>query len=700
MDFSQFKAQFSPNLDPQQEAAVQTVEGPVLLLAVPGSGKTTVLVTRLGYMRFVTGIPPERILTMTYTVSAARDMAARFAALFGEEEARKLEFRTINGVCSRIIRLYERTFGRTAFSVLEDGGEKSALMAQLYRTQSRDFATESTVRALETAVTYAKNQMLSGEELAAVEAEGVDFPAFFRSYNQALRQRRQMDFDDQMVYALSILRRYPEILETLQDRYRYVCVDEAQDTSRIQHTIIRILVGKSGNLFMVGDEDQSIYGFRAAWPQALTQFDAVYPHAKVLYMEQNYRSRAPIVQAADTFIQRNQNRRPKHMRPTRGSGPAVREISVYDRLKQYRYLCKVAENCTTETAVLYRDNDSALPLIDQMDRQGIPYRCRQVESLFFTNRVVRDITDIIRFAQDPTDGTLFETLYYKLGAGISKALAREAIAWAQREGETLLGYIAASPAASPWTKKQCKALQTHLANLLHEPADKAVYRIVHYMGYGAYLEERGADASKADILEALGAQEPDPGRLLERLEELRAVVQRGSTDETCPFVLSTIHSSKGLEYERVILMDVADGLLPKFLPDEDASAEELDAYEEERRLFYVGMTRAREELQIVTFRKVGLESAFSREIFPPKAAPKGMPVTSAAKPVTVRRAEENRIAAQAKDYIPGARVVHKTFGHGTLVSRSGDIAIIALDDGEVKKIAVSTALRSRQMGLE
>ena len=171
MDFSQFKAQFSPNLDPQQEAAVQTVEGPVLLLAVPGSGKTTVLVTRLGYMRFVTGIPPERILTMTYTVSAARDMSARFAALFGEEEARKLEFRTINGVCSRIIRLYERTFGRTAFSVLEDGGEKSALMAQLYRTQSRDFATESTVRALETAVTYAKNQMLSGEELAAVEAE-------------------------------------------------------------------------------------------------------------------------------------------------------------------------------------------------------------------------------------------------------------------------------------------------------------------------------------------------------------------------------------------------------------------------------------------------------------------------------------------------------------------------------------------------
>lgn len=695
MDFSQFKTQYSISLDTQQEAAVQTVDGPVLLLAVPGSGKTTVLVTRLGYMRYVRGISPKRILTMTYTVAAARDMQARYAAFFGAEEAQRLEFRTINGVCSRIIRYYERTMGRTAFRLLEDGAQKSALISELYRTQSKEFATESTVKSLQTALTYAKNQMLKGEALSAVEVEGVDFAAFFAAYDKALRERQLMDYDDQMVYALRILRQYPEILRAVQARYQYFCVDEAQDTSKIQHTIIRLLAGQSGNLFMVGDEDQSIYGFRAAYPQALTEFDTVYPHAKVLYMEQNYRSTRQIVAAADRFIQKNHNRRPKHMKATQGSGPAVHECSVYDRQKQYAYLCKLAENCTVETAVLYRDNDSALPLIDRMDRAGIPYRCRQVESLFFTNRVVRDITDIIRFAQNPNDGELFLSLYYKLGAGISKVMAQVAADRTEAEGETILGCIAVSSAASPWTQKQCRTLQTHLNNLLRERADKAVYRIVHFMGYGDYLKDRGGDLSKADILEALGTQEPTPERLLDRLEELREVVLRGGTNADCPFVLSTIHSSKGLEYERVILMDVADGLLPKVLPGPDAEQEELDAYEEERRLFYVGLTRAKRELGIMTFRKVGLESTFAREIFPLK----GDRTQPAAVKKSVVRQEPDaaRIAAIAKDYIPGVRLVHKAFGPGTLVSRSGDIGVIAFDSGETKKIAVPVALRVGQL---
>ena len=699
MDFSQLKAQSSLSLDPQQEAAVRTVDGPILLLAVPGSGKTTVLVTRLGYMRYVRGILPENILTMTYTVAAARDMRARFAALFGEKEAQRLEFRTINGVCSRIIRYYERVCGRTAFRLLEDGGEKSALIAQLYREQSNEFATESTVKALQTAITYTKNQMLKAEDLEQVEVEGVDFSAFYRSYGQALRERQQMDYDDQMVYALRILRQYPEILRAMQARYQYLCVDEAQDTSKIQHTIIQLLAGPRGNLFMVGDEDQSIYGFRAAWPQALTRFDTVYPNTRVLYMEQNYRSTRQIVEAADRFIQKNHSRRPKHMKAVRGSGPDVREISLYDRQKQYSYLCKLAEHCDVETAVLYRDNDSALPLIDRLDRAGIPYRCRQVESLFFTNRVVRDITDIIRFALDPTDGAVFLKIYYKLGAGISRALAQEAVDRAEGMELSILEYIFVCSAASPWTKKQCRALQTHMQNLRNEQADRAVYRIVHYMGYGDYLEERGGDSSKADILEALGAQEPTPLRLLERLEELREVVQSGSAHPDCPFVLSTIHSSKGLEYERVFLMDVADGLFPKLVPGKDASQEELEAYEEERRLFYVGMTRAKRELSIFTFRKAGAESTFSREIFPPKETPASQSTRPNPLPVRPWMAQ-SQTASLTEGYVPETRLVHKVFGPGTLVSRSGDIALISFDSGAIKKIALSTALRAEQLHME
>ena len=166
------------------------------------------------------GIPPEQILTMTYSVAAARDMRARFAALFGEQAAERLEFRTINGVCSQIIRTYERRLGRTAFTLLEDAGQRGALLGELYRTQTGEFAAESTVKALMTAVTYAKNQMLNGEELAQVQVEGVEFPKIFRDYEQALRQGRRMDYDDQMVYALRILRQHPRILEEFQGRYR------------------------------------------------------------------------------------------------------------------------------------------------------------------------------------------------------------------------------------------------------------------------------------------------------------------------------------------------------------------------------------------------------------------------------------------------------------------------------------------------
>lgn len=426
MTDSEFKTQYATHLNPQQEAAVRTVDGPVLLLAVPGSGKTTVLVTRLGYMVLCRGIPPERILTMTYTVAATADMRSRFASLFGPVLAEKLEYRTINGVSARIIQHYERSLGRKAFDLVTDERELTALVGEIYRGIAHEFATESTVKTIRTWITYIKNMQLSDDEIETLQADDVKIGPVYREYCRILRQRRWMDYDDQMVYAYQILRQCPEILRDFQTKYPYLCVDEAQDTSKIQHKIIALLAKGTENLFIVGDEDQSIYGFRAAYPEALLEFDKVHLNAKVLLLEQNYRSTVQIVEAANRFIQRNQNRRPKHMKAVRGSGPSIRVIDVKDRLAQYAYLEKVARNCRTETAVLYRNNDSALPLIDRMNRAGIPYRCRQFDGSFFTHRVVRDITDVIRFAYDPEDGALFLRIYYKLGARITKAAAEAA----------------------------------------------------------------------------------------------------------------------------------------------------------------------------------------------------------------------------------------------------------------------------------
>lgn len=276
MTYEAFREQFQIRLNEQQEQAVRAVDGPVLLLAVPGSGKTTVLVTRLGYMIYGCGILPESILTMTYTVAATRDMRKRFADLFGDEMAGRLEFRTINGVSARVIRYYEKAMGRKAFDLISDEKELAALTGEIYRRVTGEFPTDSDIKGVRTAITYAKNQMLSQEEIREMDKEIKGFSAMYREYDRTLKAKGCMDYDDQMVYAWQILRKYPDVLGAFQRRYHYICVDEAQDTSKIQHQIVRLLSAGSGNLFMVGDEDQSIYGFRAAYPRALLEFETVH----------------------------------------------------------------------------------------------------------------------------------------------------------------------------------------------------------------------------------------------------------------------------------------------------------------------------------------------------------------------------------------------------------------------------------------
>ena len=697
MTFKEFKSQFNINLNAQQESAVQAVDGPVLLLAVPGSGKTTVLVTRLGYMLYVRSIRPERILTMTYTVSATSDMRERFASMFGEELADKLEFRTINGLSSTIIRHYERTLGRKAFDLLDDTGRQAAIIGEIYRQKTEEFATESTIKAIQASITYTKNMMLTDDVIETLEPDGINFAPIYHEYCRVLKDRNLMDFDDQMVYAWQILRRYPDILRYFQNKFSYFCVDEAQDTSLIQHSIIRLLAQDSGNLFMVGDEDQSIYGFRAAYPEALMEFEQIYSGAKVLLMEENYRSTQQIVFVADKFIQQNINRHPKHMKAVCGNGKEVSEIIVNDRRGQYRYLIPVARDCKATTAVLYRDNDSALPLIDLLDRAGIPYSCRQVDSTFFSHWVIRDITDIIRFAINPCDGDIFLRIYYRLNAGISKNFAEASVKKATELKCPIIESLLEQPGLSSWAKKQSKALQTHFTNLILEPADRAVYRIVNFMGYGDYLKDRGADLNKAEILEALGASEPSPKKLLERLDVLYTVVKAGSVDSGSNFVLSTIHSSKGLEYDRVILMDVLDGILPKTAdPAQDSSAkpDEIAAYEEERRLFYVGMTRAKKELSIFRFRKPELVSCFSKAVFPEKES---NPIRIGTRKSAISKAQTapvtEKIKWLSKDFIPGARVSHKSFGSGRLTDKNDDIITVRFDDGTKRRFSLSAALQ-------
>ena len=272
MNWNEFEQKYAKKLNEQQKRAVQKVNGPVLLLAVPGSGKTTVLVTRLGYLALCCGVEPEQVLTVTYTVAATKDMAARCAAYFGEELAQRFEFRTINGICAKIIQRYGKSIGRKPFELVQDEKQTAALLSAIYQETEKEYPTENDLQTVRRLISYIKNSMLTADEIRKLEQELEDplhLTQIYQLYSQAMRERRQMDYDDQMVYAYQMLRKFPELLAYFQRQYPYLCVDEAQDTSKIQHAILALLAARTENLFLVGDEDQSIYGFRAAYPQAL-----------------------------------------------------------------------------------------------------------------------------------------------------------------------------------------------------------------------------------------------------------------------------------------------------------------------------------------------------------------------------------------------------------------------------------------------
>ena len=626
MEWKEFETTFSVKLNQQQKEAVQSTKGPVLLLAVPGSGKTTVLVTRLGYMIYCKNIPPESILTVTYTVAATKDMSERFAVRFGEDMAKRLEFRTINGICARIIQYYGRRIGKTPFELVKDEKATTGMLIRICQDHGMGYPTESDLKNVRTLLTYIKNMMLNEEELQKLEEESdIRIAGIYREYCRQMREQKLMDYDDQMLYAYNMLRKDPGVLAYFQNRYPYICVDEAQDTSKIQHAIIALLAAGTGNLFMVGDEDQSIYGFRAAYPEALLSFEKKHPGAKVLLMEENFRSNAKIVEAADKFIQKNTLRHEKHMRAAREAGADIREISLKSRKAQYVYLMKAAQECTTgmagmsgseehrgradasvtETAVLYRDNECAIPLIDLLERKNIPYRMRNADLSFFTHRTVLDVQNIIRFAMDPKDTELFMQIYYRLKLFFNK---KDALRYAQISQEKDMEVLDAALKYGNLEKYQednIRNLKRQMVRILNMPGDEAVNQILTYMGYQDYLKKMGMNANKLETVKLIGSRVESPEKLLERLEELRTIIQEKVSDKDCPFILSTMHASKGLEYDTVYLLDVMDGILPeKVLANpRTASKEELETYEEERRLFYVGVTRAKTQLNVFTTNK-------------------------------------------------------------------------------------------------
>lgn len=613
MDYHTFCQKFNIcGLNEQQEAAVQRVNGATLLLAVPGSGKTTVIVARTGYLMYVAGVKPENILTITYTRAAAKEMKERFIKKFAPE--RIPAFSTINSFCLSVINTCAK---EKYIHVPKLVPNNESIVRAIAAKMLPEYPSDSQVRSLAQKVCKVKNKLMTFQEIEAIEENSLDFSAFYQAYKLYMSEHDLMDFDDQLLMANDLLDEYPDILQRAHEKFRYVSVDEAQDTSYVQHLIVQKLVGRNGNIFMVGDEDQSIYGFRGAYPAALLDFQSNYNEPCILRMETNYRSDRNIVSAANQFIKLNTRRLDKNMRAQSQKDGAI-VVTCIDRMEQQAELLleRIRNQKSDESlAILYRNNDSAIPLINLLQMNGIQVQTRDATGTFMTNYVIRDLLDFMLLALNPADTTAFGHLYYKMGLYMKGVTAKRIIE-AVEEGECRNVFSAAMKFAGgkgyAW-KIEC--LPRDFSDLAKKKPVEAIDYILFMLDYWSNWLTKKIDAGASEqfirlrisILKMVAEKYstiPDFLAALKNITEYKGCEDSNVT-------VTTIHSSKGLEFDKVILIDMVSGIIPGDSDDRDAEDDEEDA-----RAFYVGATRARHELEIITCRKMYQEKLEVSEFVP------------------------------------------------------------------------------------
>lgn len=613
LDYHAFCQKFNiRGLNEQQEAAVRRVNGATLLLAVPGSGKTTVIVARTGYLMYVAGVQPENILTITYTRAAAKEMKERFAKKFATE--RMPAFSTINSFCLSVINTCVK---EKYIHVPKLVPNNESIIRAIAAKMLPEYPSDSQVRSLAQKVCKVKNKLMTFQEIEAIEENSLDFSAFYQAYKLYMSEHDLMDFDDQLLMANDLLDEYPDILQRAHEKFRYVSVDEAQDTSYVQHLIVQKLVGRNGNIFMVGDEDQSIYGFRGAYPAALLDFQSNYNEPCILRMETNYRSDRNIVSAANQFIKLNTRRLDKNMRAQSQKDGAI-VVTCIDRMEQQAELLleRIRNQKPDESlAILYRNNDSAIPLINLLQMNGIQVQTRDATGTFMTNYVIRDLLDFMLLALNPADTTAFGHLYYKMGLYMKGVTAKRIIE-AVEEGECRNVFSAAMKFAGgkgyAW-KIEC--LPRDFSDIAKKKPVEAIDYILFVLDYWNNWLTKKIDAGASEqfirlrisILKMVAEKYstiPDFLAALKNITEYKGCEDSNVT-------VTTIHSSKGLEFDKVILIDMVSGIIPGDSDDRDAEDDEEDA-----RAFYVGATRARHELEIITCRKMYQEKLEVSEFVP------------------------------------------------------------------------------------
>lgn len=686
--FHTLKNKYHIDLNNQQKKAILHKDGPALVLAVPGAGKTTSLICRTANLIIHHKIRPAHILSVTFSRASALDMKKRFYSIFGKAVRENVYFSTIHRLALSILTRYAKKHG-FVYTIIEGNNSnvnKNILLKNIFHSFTKNYMTEEQLEDLSSSISFVKNNMIHPKDFHLHDLNIEFFPEIYMQYEEYKKNNNFIDFDDMLSISFDILKNNPKLLQQYRMHYPYIQVDEAQDTSILQHAIINLLASPNNNLFMVADDDQSIYGFRGASPGTLLDFSNIYKNADIFFLEQNYRSSKEIVTISNAFITSNQQRYTKNMFTDNKFNLPIDVVSVKDIIDQSNYIIdEISMYSDEKISVLYRNNISSLPLIDALNRNNIPFYLQGFNFSFFNHWLLKDILAFLDVSLNPYDLDSFERIYYKMNAYISKSAIHHMKN--HPKSVSVFDYLIYSMDMKDFQKKNLKRFQKDFASLAHMNPTEALTFIAENLNYRNYLKTNAERLKYSydhiififTILKSIASKTTSIIDFMERLKELPSVIKDArNTDKHTSILLSTVHSSKGLEFDRVYLIDLVEGKFPT-KPNTDPHDEELTDYlEEERRLFYVGMTRAKKSLNLVVpnfqdgaYIKPSIfvkeVNAFIREYFPPMKKKQR---------IFTKSFSSKKINPTFHPLTMGDLVEHEKFGEGIVQSIDQDIIYI------------------------
>ncbi len=588
------------NLNDAQMQAVLHLDGPMLVLAGPGSGKTLVITRRIEHLIKSAGVDSSHILVITFTKAAANEMKERFLKRM-PIEGKRVAFGTFHAVFFQILK---HAYHYTAANIIREE-ERTQLMRELIRSMRLDYEDENElVQGLLSEIGFLKNSRIDLEHYYPASCSKEVFAAAARGYAQLLNRQRKIDFDDMLVYTYELFLERKDILAAWQDRYRYILIDEFQDINRLQYDTVRMLAEPGQNLFAVGDDDQSIYRFRGAKPEIMLHMPKDYKNVQIVNLSYNYRCPQDVVQLADKIIRHNRERFPKELLAAKEhTGSVTAEIFARQREANQRVIERIRdkEAPLCETAVLFRTNTQARVLMEQLMEYNIPFVARDRVPNLYEHWIAKDLYAYIRIAQ----GSRSRQDFLKIMNRPKRYLSRESL---DRDSVSFEAWQAFY-AGQPWMEERIERLHEDILAIKKMRPFAAVNYIRKAIGYDGFLTEYAAyrkmeSEGLFEVLEALQESSREFASFeawfahRKEYQEKLSEQYKARQEQREAVTLATFHSAKGLEFDVVHIIDVNEGITPYkkavLLPD----------MEEERRMFYVAVTRAKKRLHLYIPRKI------------------------------------------------------------------------------------------------